>query len=176
MSEDVTRMRVVVLSAAFELAAVVTVPRAVGYLFLGKAAVLVDRDGPPLHSAGGLIMPIPAVVRLIRYVRLPVSARVPAWTRSGLLHRDGHTCAYCGSRRARTVDHLLPASRGGRNTWLNTVAACSRCNNRKADRTPEEAGMPLRYAPAEPTMRAAVLFTLSEAEQAALAGLGLAVA
>ena len=59
---------------------------------------------------------------------------------------------------------------------LNTVAACHGCNNRKADRTPEEAGMPLRYAPTEPTMRAAVLFTLSETEQEALTGLGLSVA
>lgn len=176
MRPDVTRMRVVVLNAAVELAAVVTVPRAVGYLFLNKAEVLVDRDCPPLHSAGGLTMPVPAVVRLVRYVRLPASARVPGWTRAGLLRRDNHTCGYCGTRRAHTVDHLVPLSRGGRSTWLNTVAACPRCNNRKADRTPEEAGMPLRYAPVEPTMRAAVLFTLSEAERASLAGLGLAVA
>lgn len=172
---DVTRMRVVVLNASFELKAVVEVPRAVGYLFTGKAESLVDRDAAPLRSAGGLTMPIPCVVRLIRYVRLPMSARVPAWTRSGLMRRDGHTCAYCGGR-GQTVDHLVPVSRGGRSSWLNTVAACGRCNGRKADRTPEEAGMPLRYRPNEPTMRAAVLFTLSAVERDALAGLGLSVA
>ena len=50
-----------------------------------------------------------------------------------------------GDGTADTVDHLLPQSRGGTNTWLNTVAACTRCNNLKANRTPPEAGMRLAF-------------------------------
>ena len=73
--------------------------------------------------------------------------------------RDHWTCAYCGRSVSRapaceallaTVDHILPVSRGGRSSWTNLVSACKGCNNRKADRTPEEAGMPLRVDPYDP--------------------------
>ena len=57
--------------------------------------------------------------------------------------------------RGYLMQHLLPASRGGANTWLNTVAACTRCNNVKANRTPAEASMPLRRAPHVPAWREA---------------------
>lgn len=96
------------------------------------------------------IYPLPKVVRLVRYVvtRWRFSAG-PAWSRRGLMARDGHRCGYCGDP-ASTVDHILPRSRGGRNTWRNTVAACGGCNQRKGDRTPEEAGMRLRVVPRTP--------------------------
>lgn len=97
------------------------------------------------------IYPVPTVVRLVRYVvtRWRYTAG-PAWSRAGVLARDGRRCAYCGGH-ATTVDHVLPRSRGGRNTWLNTVAACDGCNQRKGDRTPAEAGMRLRSEPATPS-------------------------
>jgi 5-methylcytosine-specific restriction endonuclease McrA len=91
------------------------------------------------------------VLRLVRYVKTTfLYARVPGWTKRGVLKRDRHTCGYCGER-ASTVDHIVPISRGGRNTWTNTVAACHSCNARKANHTPSEAGMPLRLKPATPT-------------------------
>lgn len=97
--------------------------------------------------------PWPVVLRLLRYVKTTfVYARTPTWSKRGVLRRDGHTCAYCGSP-ADTVDHLLPQSRGGKNTWLNTVAACTRCNNHKANRTPGEAGLRLAWKPRVPTWR-----------------------
>jgi 5-methylcytosine-specific restriction endonuclease McrA len=83
--------------------------------------------------------------------------RAPGWTKRGVLKRDSHTCGYCGDR-ATTVDHILPQSKGGRNTWTNTVAACHTCNARKANRTPAEAGMPLKtkaYAPTRLQLMAA---------------------
>jgi 5-methylcytosine-specific restriction endonuclease McrA len=97
--------------------------------------------------------PWPLVLRLVRYVKTAFRyARTPAWSKRGVLRRDRHTCGYCGDT-AHTVDHLLPQSRGGRNTWLNTVAACTRCNHRKANRTPGEAGMVLRTKPAVPSWK-----------------------
>lgn len=94
--------------------------------------------------------PTPTTLRLVRYVKTGfLYARSPGWTKRGVLKRDQHTCGYCGER-ASTVDHVLPLSRGGLNTWTNTIAACRDCNARKANRTPGEAGMPLRvraYAP-----------------------------
>lgn len=73
--------------------------------------------------------------------------------------RDHWTCAYCGrivSKTPRfeallaTVDHIVPVSRGGASSWLNLVCACKGCDGRKADRTPEEAGMGLRFEPYNP--------------------------
>jgi 5-methylcytosine-specific restriction endonuclease McrA len=60
---------------------------------------------------------------------------------------------YCGGH-ATTIDHVLPRSRGGSNSWRNTVAACGGCNQRKGDRTPAEARMPLRVSPHAPTLAA----------------------
>jgi 5-methylcytosine-specific restriction endonuclease McrA len=97
------------------------------------------------------IFPMPRVVRLVKYVYTKWRHTAgPTWTRAGVLERDNKTCGYCG-KQASTVDHILPRSRGGRNAWKNTVAACDRCNQRKADRTPAEAGMALLVTPSAPT-------------------------
>ena len=79
---------------------------------------------------------------------------VPAFSKLKLFRRDRMTCAYCGQRfqeRELQCEHVLPESRGGRWAWMNLVTACGVCNRRKADRTPEEAGMPLVYLPYVPS-------------------------
>jgi 5-methylcytosine-specific restriction endonuclease McrA len=100
------------------------------------------------------VYPIPTVVRLVRYVvtRWRYSSG-PAWSRPGVLLRDRRVCGYCGGH-ATTVDHILPRSRGGKNTWSNTIAACGGCNQRKGDRTPAEAGMRLRFEATAPSWAA----------------------
>ena len=126
----------------------VSVKHAIKMLVREVAIVEEARDG---HRIGPY--PWPLVLRLIRYVKTTfLYGRSPTWSKRGVLRRDRHTCAYCGGP-ADTVDHLLPQSRGGRNTWLNTVAACTRCNNRKADRTPAEASMLLSWKPWAPSWR-----------------------
>lgn len=96
--------------------------------------------------------PMPRAVRLIQYVvtKWRYSAG-PSWSRKGVLRRDQRRCGYCGKDSGDTVDHILPTSRGGKNTWLNTVACCDPCNQRKENKTPEEAGMRLRFKPITPT-------------------------
>jgi 5-methylcytosine-specific restriction endonuclease McrA len=64
-----------------------------------------------------------------------------------VFRRDGHACQYCGAKGALTLDHVVPQSRGGPDTWENLVAACAPCNQKKAARTPDEAGMRLARAP-----------------------------
>ena len=97
------------------------------------------------------IFPMPKVVRLVKYVYAKWRHTAgPGWSRAGVLKRDKRTCGYC-RRAATTVDHVLPRSRGGRNSWGNTVASCDPCNQRKANRTPAEAGMALLIAPSTPT-------------------------
>jgi 5-methylcytosine-specific restriction endonuclease McrA len=79
--------------------------------------------------------------------------RKPALTNKVLFRRDQNLCMYCGkpfADRDLSCDHILPTSRGGRNAWVNVVAACKRCNHFKQNRTPEEAGMELLALPFEP--------------------------
>lgn len=79
--------------------------------------------------------------------------RTPSLSSRNLFRRDLNICAYCGERFSEkylTRDHIVPVSRGGENSWMNLVTACTRCNGKKDDRTPEQAGMPLMYVPYVP--------------------------
>ena len=79
--------------------------------------------------------------------------QVPPLSNRELFHRDRQICAYCGDLlpgNRLTRDHVLPVSQGGRDIWMNVVAACKSCNQRKSGRTPEQAGMELLYAPYVP--------------------------
>ncbi|WP_431045111.1 HNH endonuclease [Streptomyces sp. P1-3] len=146
-----------VLNASFEPLSTVTLRRAVVLVLQDKAVV--EQAHPRLRvRASAVDVPLPRVIRLCRYVRVPFRRQAP-WSRRGVLVRDRHRCAYCG-RRATTVDHVVPRSHGGGDTWLNTVASCAEDNHRKADRTPEQAGMRLLNAPFEPTPSDALLLAL----------------
>jgi len=87
-----------------------------------------------------------------------------AFSRKNLSKRDNGTCQYCGKTAGEmTVEHVMPASRGGKGGWLNCVLACLPCNFKKGDRTPEEAGMPLRQKPFEP--RWSPIFRVANSKQ-----------
>ena len=92
---------------------------------------------------------LPTVIRLRQYVRVPYK-QLPL-TRRNLFHRDGHRCQYCGSSADQlSIDHVVPRSRGGLDTWENVTTACLPCNVRKGNRTPREASMPLMGKPHRP--------------------------
>ncbi|MEU8571429.1 HNH endonuclease [Streptomyces pathocidini] len=146
-----------VLNASFEPLATVTLRRAVVLVMQDKAVVEQAHPGLRIRAAA-VELPVPRVIRLCRYVRVPFRRRA-SWSRRGVLVRDRHRCVYCG-RRATTVDHVVPRSHGGGDTWLNTVAACAEDNHRKADRTPEQAGMRLLSKPFEPTPADSMLLAL----------------
>lgn len=138
---------VLVLNAGFEPLHRVSLKHAISMLVREVAVVheaVDDRSFGPF--------PVPRVLRLVRYVAMAWKYRSgrlgPVCSKAGAKARDG-VCAYCGGA-AETVDHVLPRSRGGGSGWLNLVAACLRCNHRKADRTPAEAGMSLRVTPYVP--------------------------
>lgn len=80
-------------------------------------------------------------------------AQTPPLSNRELFNRDRHICAYCGDSlpgSRLTRDHVVPVSQGGRDNWMNVVAACKSCNQRKSGRTPEEADMELLYTPYVP--------------------------
>ena len=85
-----------------------------------------------------------------RALRAGTLQQVPPLNNRELFHRDRHVCAYCGSPftgSALTRDHVVPVSQGGRDVWMNVVTACRPCNQRKSNRSPEQARMALLYAP-----------------------------
>lgn len=157
---------VLVLNASWEALNRVSVHRALVYL-VRSSAVVVEQVPNRVIMAGGNALPVPTVVRLVRYVAVTRGRRVPNCTRRGVLARDGHRCAYCGAAGANTIDHVLPRSRGGASSWTNLVAACMACNQDKADRTPAEARMTLRVTPTAPAYL--IGFTATEQERAILA-------
>ncbi len=111
-------------------------------------------EGDPCIRSARARIRIPEVICLNRYDRLPNSA--VTFSRRNVAKRDHHTCQYCGSQpgwEAITIDHVVPRSQGGASSWTNCVAACAGCNARKADRTPEQAGMHLRRRPERPEWR-----------------------
>ena len=146
-------MRTLVLNAGYEPLAVVSFRRAIVLVLVGKASVLAADELPVV--GGTLSLPRPSVILLTRYVRLPFGRSVPV-SRRGVLRRDGHRCAYC-RRSGTTVDHVMPRSRGGPDSWENLVACCVRCNNSKGDRTPDEMGWVLAVRPYAPRGPAWVL-------------------
>jgi 5-methylcytosine-specific restriction endonuclease McrA len=136
---------VLVLNSSYE--PIGTTPLTRAMLKIGKGAYYVEEwsTAAPLHSANGSVeRPKPSVVRLKSYLDLP--KLTSKGMRSDIYKRDKHKCQYCSKKfpdKELTLDHVFPKSRGGSNEATNLVTACKACNNRKGDRTPAEARMPL---------------------------------
>lgn len=149
---------VLLLNASYEPLSVIPQRRALSLLLRGRVDPATE-ETVTLHG-NSQALHIPTVIRLRRYIHVP--RRGARWSRQGVLQRDGYCCIYCGTtsgdyqagrilgKRDFTVDHLIPRSRGGKNTWVNTACACPGCNNRKGGRTPHEAAMTLRWEPKTP--------------------------
>jgi 5-methylcytosine-specific restriction endonuclease McrA len=137
--------QVLVLNASYEPLNITSWRRAVVMVLKGKAEGLEHDWGRQIRSD----LMQPTVIRLRQFVRVPY--RPLPLTRRNLFQRDGHRCQYCGSRQERlSVDHVLPRSRGGKDSWENVTTACLSCNVRKGNRTPREAGMVLAHPPHRP--------------------------
>ncbi len=158
-------MSVLLLNASYEPLTVISVRRAVALLLRERVDAACD-EARVLHSAQQALE-VPVVLRLRRYVNVP--RRGARWSRFGVLRRDGYRCIYCGvaasdkgdgrtlDRGDFTIDHIIPRSRGGKNTWGNTACACYACNQRKSNRTPHEVRMPLLWEPKIPRVNYFVL-------------------
>ena len=140
--------RVLLLNVTYEPLTTVGLRRAVCLVLGGKAEVVHDDAAGAVLHAATVALVTPLVIRLSRYVRVPYRNRVPL-TRAALMRRDNYRCAYCG-RRAETIDHVTPRSRGGQHVWENCVASCTVCNHQKADRLLEELGWTLAVPPVVP--------------------------
>ncbi|NLS95270.1 MAG: HNH endonuclease [Planctomycetaceae bacterium] len=110
------------------------------------------REGERFIQAVQFRLRVPEVITLSDYDRLPAAA--VTFSRRNIFKRDRFTCQYCGDQPGSeelTLDHVVPRAQGGESRWDNCVLACMECNRRKADRTPEQAGMRLKHKPVRPT-------------------------
>jgi 5-methylcytosine-specific restriction endonuclease McrA len=138
---------VLVLNQNYEPLNVCRARRAVVMLWGGKAEVL-ENNSDIMHSPS-LAIRVPSVIRLVYMIKRPRMQR--RLSRREVFARDNHICQYCGREtRDLTIDHVIPRFLGGEHTWENLVSACKVCNQRKAGRPPEVAGMKLRRKPFAP--------------------------
>lgn len=138
---------VLVLNQDYQPLSVCSVQRSMKLLFLEKAELLHDDPERKINTVTEEYT-YPSVIRLRRFIRIPYTRIV--LSRRNVMKRDGHICQYCGHKSDLTLDHVLPRSRGGTDSWENLVTACNKCNVQKGDRTPEEADMPLLRKPFRP--------------------------
>lgn len=137
---------VLLTNASYQVLSRIGWQRAVVLVVTGAGEIL-SAHPTRLVRSQHLSIPLPTIVRLNDYRHVQfrsAESRFPSYRQIRI--RDGRRCAYCGGP-GDTVDHVVPRSRGGSGHWDNLVCACRVCNNRKADRTPLEAGMRLRWAP-----------------------------
>lgn len=139
--------RALVLNATYEPIGVVSSRRAVILALDEKVDVLAD-TGQCIVSAS-LSLPIPSVVRLRYYVKVPYKRTAPL-SRRAVFARDQGKCQYCG-KNAESIDHVIPRSKGGAHAWDNVVACCRRCNTYKGDRLLGHCSLELPRPPTAPT-------------------------
>lgn len=147
-------MRTLVLNAGYEPMQLISWQRALCLVMSEKAEVIARYD--QVARSVSRAIPLPSVVRLVRYVQVVSRFGFVRCTRKNVLLRDRYQCQYCGVKcrhGAISIDHVQPRSRGGKTNWTNVVAACHTCNRRKGSRTPDEAGMPLMRPAKRPHWR-----------------------
>jgi 5-methylcytosine-specific restriction endonuclease McrA len=146
MGNERLQKPVLVLNASYEPINICAARRALILVLKGVASAE-ETSALAIHSARNT-MRLPSVIRLLEYRRIPRQTR--ALSRKNILMRDRYTCQYCHRTMPSaelTLDHVIPRSRAGDSNWENLVACCNPCNNRKGNRTPEEAGMKLARQP-----------------------------
>lgn len=142
--------KVLVLNQDYTAFSVCSVPKAFLLVFMNKAE-MVSQDGRAQLRTVSTAFPLPTIIRLNRYVTRPFRGSGVVLNRQNVFRRDNHRCQYCQSSRDLTLDHVRPRSRGGITSWDNLVTACKKCNSKKGDFTPEEAGMALLQKPYKPS-------------------------
>ena len=143
--------KVLILNQDYTAFALCSIQKAFVLLYLEKAE-LVHKSETGILRTINKVFPAPSIIRLQRYVHVPYKGI--SLSRNNIMKRDHYQCLYCGSNKNLTLDHLIPKSRGGNSSWTNLATACMRCNTKKGDRTPEEAGLTLKQKPRRPTLTA----------------------
>ena len=141
--------KVLILNQSYEPLTICNIKKAIILIYLGKAELILEDGRKNLRSVSG-VYPWPSIIRLSHFIAIPYKKVV--LTRKNILRRDSYKCSYCGrSDLPLTIDHVIPKARGGSDSWENLVCACTSCNNKKGDRTPDEANLNLLNKPFKPS-------------------------
>jgi len=144
-------MRTLLLNLDYSILDFISERRAVKLLLNGKVEIISIWDGRKISYGSGY-MDHPSVIRMKYPVNRSLGKTI--FSKKLVMRRDNYSCAYCGKKLKNndlTIDHILPKSLGGKNTFLNCVTACFPCNSRKGNRALEETGMTLLIKPYVPT-------------------------
>jgi hypothetical protein len=156
--------KILVLNADYQPINMTSFKKGYKLIYKKKAEVIISDESDKLFDLTREVFR-PKVIRLLNYIYLPY--RRLNLSKHNILKRDDHKCVYCGSKNELTLDHVFPKSRGGKNTWENLVACCTKCNSKKNDRTPEEAGMTMLSKPFAPSFSKLIGVTREEIFQLA---------
>jgi 5-methylcytosine-specific restriction endonuclease McrA len=154
--------KVLILNQDYTALALCSIQKAFVLLFLEKAEMVHKSETSILRTINRNY-PAPSIIRLQHYVHVPYKGI--SLSRNNIMRRDQFQCLYCGSTKNLTLDHLIPKSRGGNSSWTNLATACMRCNTKKGNRTPEEAGLILSRKPRRPTLSAFLASHVSTMDQ-----------
>lgn len=147
-------MSVLLLNSNYQFHALIDKKRAIKLLFRGKCEIVVPSHEVIENTSKTISIVVPKVLRLLHIVKSIFKNELP-FNKKNVFVRDENTCQYCGEvypkkSKFLTIDHVLPSSRGGKDSFTNCVCCCKICNEKKGNKTPEEAGMLLRKYPAIP--------------------------
>jgi 5-methylcytosine-specific restriction endonuclease McrA len=145
----ISQRKVLTLNASYEPLGAVAMPRALRMVWQ-RAAETLEYDADRVLRTVRFTFQCPSVIRLLEYVNVRKRRGAAGGLRSKIFIRDRYRCQYCGVKgtlQDLTLDHILPRSRGGQSVPENLCACCHPCNQRKGDRTPDEARMPLLSNP-----------------------------
>jgi len=189
MSVGVLNKEVLVLNKLWQVVDICSVRRAFCLIYLKHAEVILkeggsfytfgfedwkdfsqisaqDDDDDDVVKTITYNLKIPRIILLIIYDRMP--PREVKFTRRNIYKRDKNICQYCGKKfktENLNIDHIIPLSRGGKNTWSNVVCSCISCNLRKGNKTLSEVGMSLIRKPRKPTWRSFVKDSLANIKE-----------
>lgn len=141
--------KILLLDTNYQVQSFIELKKALKHIFKDKVEVISTWDDDLTFGSGK--MKYPSILRLKNPIRRNYFNA--NFSRVALVKRDKSSCQYCGkklSASAVTIDHVLPRAQGGTTTFINCVVACQTCNNKKADRTPDQAGMILLKKPTHP--------------------------
>jgi 5-methylcytosine-specific restriction endonuclease McrA len=157
--------KTLLLNATYEPLRIVSWQRAVILLIKGKVEVIAAYDR--VIRGVSISLEHPSVLRLRSRVRVAKRFHHVPFSRANIYLRDKHVCQYCARKLPSselTLDHVVPASQGGRKVWENIVTCCVECNRRKGNHAPVDVGLQLVRTPKRPTFLPALRITLGLGE------------
>jgi len=139
---------ILVLNSDYSPLNVTSFVRGFNLVYKGKAEIIKSSEEPLICGFNNFMRPL--IIRLLNYVSF--KRRRIRVNRNRIMKRDNYSCVYCGSKKNLTIDHLIPKSKGGGNSWDNLVTCCSPCNIKKGDKLLNDTNMKLQKKPSEPTI------------------------